>query len=112
MPLTKRLREEVFFATVVERLKRSGNPKFKRSVAGYPLPYTYQTEQARLQVLCDVACVPHRDYHCFRHTKATELLARGVPIQAVSPLLGHADVAATDGLYHHATTLDYARYPD
>jgi integrase len=81
-----------------------------RSIAEYPFPYVYQSATNRLRTVCDIANIDYRGYHCFRHTKATEMLARGVPIQAVSGLLGHASVQATDRLYHHATTFDYARY--
>ena len=112
VPLTRRLTDEVFTPPNVARLKSKGNPMLKRSVDTFPFPYTYQTVQIRLRVLCDVANVTHRGWHCFRHTGATELLARGVPLHAVSSLLGHSAVSTTDRLYNHATTLDYARYVD
>jgi integrase len=112
VPLTTRLRDEVFTPEHIESLKRKGHQKLKRDLSRYPFPFTYQTAEARLRRLSGVAGITHRGYHCFRHTKATEMLARGVPIQAVSALLGHANVVTTDRLYHHATTLDYARYVD
>lgn len=113
VPLSKRLREDVFTPANIERLKVKGRSRqLLRPIDIYPFPYAYKTANGRLEVVCDIANVPNRGYHCFRHTKATELLARGVPIQAVSALLGHADVATTDRLYHHATTLDYASYLD
>jgi integrase len=110
VPLTTRLREEVFTPANIARLKARGNPLFSRDIKVYPFPYSYVTAVNRLKCVCDIANVKDRGYHCFRHTKATAMLARGVPLQAVSALLGHANVSTTDRLYHHATTLDYASY--
>jgi integrase/recombinase XerD len=112
VPLGRRLREDVFAASNIERLKRKGNPKLKRSIAEYPFPYCYQTVTQRLRTVCDIANVQDRGYHCFRHSYATHALARGVPLQAVSSLLGHSALSTTDRLYHHATSLDYARFVD
>ena len=40
-------------------------------------------------------CYPHK----FRHTFAISLLLKGVPIELVSRLLGHADIRITLGFY-------------
>jgi integrase len=37
--------------------------------------------------------------HDLRHTCATLLLGRGVPVKVVSEMLGHASVAITLGVY-------------
>lgn len=42
-----------------------------------------------------------KGYHCFRHTHASELLAKGVPIVDVSRRLGHAKVSTTLNIYSH-----------
>ena len=39
--------------------------------------------------------------HMFRHTFATDLLARGIPIEDVSALLGHKSVRITEAYYSH-----------
>lgn len=41
--------------------------------------------------------------HCFRHTFATRYLEAGVPLKAVSALLGHAQLQLTTDLYMHVT---------
>jgi integrase len=112
VPLTKRLTSEVFTADHIRHLQTRGYAKIKRDRAEFPFPYTYEAATQRLRVLCNATGVTYRGYHCFRHTKATQLLAKGVPIQAVSGLLGHANVTTTDRYYNHATTLNYARYID
>jgi integrase len=40
--------------------------------------------------------------HSLRHSHATNLLPRGVPLPAVSARLGHADVNITARIYAHA----------
>jgi integrase len=37
----------------------------------------------------------------FRHTFATDLLTRGIPIEDVSVLLGHKSVRITEAYYSH-----------
>jgi integrase/recombinase XerD len=39
--------------------------------------------------------------HMFRHTFATSLLSRGIPIEDVSVLLGHKSVRITESYYSH-----------
>jgi integrase len=39
--------------------------------------------------------------HMFRHTFATDLLSRGIPIEDVSVLLGHKSVRITEAYYSH-----------
>ena len=39
--------------------------------------------------------------HDLRHTAATLLLSRGVPVKVVSEVLGHADVSITLSTYTH-----------
>lgn len=40
-------------------------------------------------------------FHALRHAAATLLMAEGVPIKAVSELLGHSDIATTLRIYSH-----------
>jgi integrase/recombinase XerD len=109
VPLTLRLREDVFTPANIERCKSKGNPKFKQDIAEVPFPWQYQAAHDLLQRICAAAEVMFKSFHVFRHTRATTMLAQGVPIQAVSSLLGHASVATTDRIYNHAHSLDYVR---
>jgi integrase len=47
--------------------------------------------------------------HSFRHTYATELLRRGVAVEVVAHLLGHASVATTSEAYAHLKIEDARR---
>jgi integrase/recombinase XerD len=47
--------------------------------------------------------------HTFRHTYATELLRRGVAVEVVQRLLGHASVATTSDAYAHLKVEDARR---
>lgn len=38
--------------------------------------------------------------HCCRHTYATRLQEKGVPVETVARLMGHSDIAVTDGYLH------------
>lgn len=49
----------------------------------------------------DAAAIKGLTFHGLRHTYASILLARGVPIKEVSENLGHADVAFTLRIYTH-----------
>ena len=47
--------------------------------------------------------------HTFRHTYATELLRRKVPVEVVPHLLGHASIATTSDAYAHLKVEDARR---
>lgn len=51
-------------------------------------------------------------FHSLRHTHASNLLSRGVPLPAVSARLGHADVNITAKVYSHALPDDDRRAAD
>ena len=47
--------------------------------------------------------------HTFRHSYATDLLRRGVPVEVVAHLLGHASIATTSDAYAHLKVEDARR---
>lgn len=111
--LDRFLIEEVYTAGNVAALKADPQRRLARSPAAFPFPYSYNGASKMFKRHCETLGI--RDmgsFHRFRHTKATEMITRGVPLQAVSALLGHANIATTDRLYNHAVTLDYAHYLD
>jgi len=53
------------------------------------------------RVLVRKAVLPYIRFHDLRHTAATLLLGRGVPVKVVSEMLGHANVSITLNMYGH-----------
>lgn len=47
------------------------------------------------------AGIKHKKFHCLRHTFATRLFEREVPLKTVSILLGHSDIKITADIYTH-----------
>ena len=52
--------------------------------------------------IIEVAGIPYRNFHVLRHTNATDLLAKGIPIVEVARRLGHSRISHTLELYGHA----------
>lgn len=116
VPLSSVLTREVYTGANIDALRledrTDGSRQFSRSVLEYPFPWRYATAERMFRRYCLAIGVESRGFHCLRHTKATNLLAKGVPLQAVSALLGHANVATTDRIYNHANALAYSQYID
>jgi integrase len=58
------------------------------------------------------AGIKDASFHTLRHTLASVLLSRGVPLPAVSARLGHADTNVTARVYSHALPADDQRAAD
>jgi integrase len=58
------------------------------------------------------AGIKNASLYSLRHSNATNLLSKGVPLAAVSARLGHADPIITNRLYNHALPLDDQRAAD
>lgn len=110
MPLTSRLKTEVFTTANVEALRAEPQGRKGREPEFYVFPWTYNAAHRMFERFCDRTGLPNRGFHNFRHTVITDRLAKGVPLQAVSTLAGHRTPAITMKRYAHATALDYAKY--
>ena len=51
----------------------------------------------------NAANLPKIRFHDLRHTAASLMLNRGVPVLVVSKILGHANPSVTLSIYAHAT---------
>ena len=73
---------------------------------GYPLTYASVYDLVcRLRERTGIMFGPHT----FRHSYATELLRRKVPVEVVQHLLGHASIATTSDAYAHLKVEDTRR---
>jgi integrase len=73
---------------------------------GAPLSYRSVYDLVlRLRARTGIAFSPH----VFRHTYATGLLRRGVAVEVVSKLLGHASISTTGDTYSHLSIEDARR---
>jgi integrase len=99
----------VEYGEELRRRQRGTRADYRRDASVYVYPFTYETAWHRLEHLCSSLGVPCRGFHALRHAKATELLSKGVPLQAVSALLGHS-VQVLQKRYNHTTGLTFAHY--
>jgi integrase/recombinase XerD len=73
---------------------------------GHPMTYSSVYDLVcRIRERTGIAFGPHS----FRHTYATELLRRKVPVEVVQHLLGHASIATTTDAYAHLKVEDARR---
>lgn len=110
VPLDRFLIERVFTPDNVDRMKEGGRFKV-RDASEFVFPWAQEKQVRRmLERHCARVDVPYLGFHCFRHTFVTGLLARGVPMHAVSKLVGHSQTSTTDRVYNHTTALTFANY--
>ena len=112
IPLGTRLREEVFTPENIIRLKEKARSTTKEDPAVLVFPYSYSSVHGRLERFCEKTGLPNRGLHNFRHTRITNWLIKGVPLQAASALAGHANPGITGQRYNHAHAMSYKEYLD
>jgi integrase len=61
-----------------------------------------------LRVAAMKAGLQHAGLHTLRHSAASVMLTRGVPLKVVSDILGHSSIAITGDIYGHVSP-DVAR---
>lgn len=64
-------------------------------------PLSQTTVGRKKNEYCNIACVKKIRIHDFRHSHATLLLSKGVPITVISKRLGHSDLSMTLNTYSH-----------
>lgn len=64
-------------------------------------PLSTTTIERKKNHYCEVAKVKQIRIHDFRHSHATLLLSRGVPVTVISKRLGHSDISTTLNIYSH-----------
>lgn len=64
-------------------------------------PWSYQVISDWFEDALDEAKIKNFTFHCLRHTFASHMLGKGVPIYKVSKILGHSSVKVTEDHYGH-----------
>ena len=64
--------------------------------------WNYNNVRRDWVLICHEAGIELKHIHAFRHTFATVLLAKGVPVLEVSRILGHSEATTTLNMYGHA----------
>lgn len=71
--------------------------------SGSGTPVDDHNARRNLRAVLEAAGLPtDRPWHTMRHSLATRLLNRGVPMPVVSSILGHASIRTTVDIYGHA----------
>lgn len=78
-----------------------------RDQHGKPYWPTYVSKEWPVQVRRDLGI--DVSLHDLRHTYATLLISKGVPLKLVSERLGHANVLVTQSIYQHVRAEDHFR---
>ncbi len=102
---TQRERAIILIPEVVERLRAVIGPPDTYVVQEDGKPLEPQRIERDLPRRAKALGLPRVTPHCLRHTCATLLLERGVPVKAVSEILGHSRINITLDLYGHNTTI-------
>lgn len=100
---THRVRRVPLCCAAVEALRahpRHGISPFVFWVGDRGDPMRHNTMRWPLWMACDAARLPRMGWHVLRHTFATTLVARGVPLRVVQELLGHSTIAMTERYAH------------
>lgn len=66
-------------------------------------PLDPRTYQNKFQKYLQAADIGHKNFHCLRHTFATNCINSGADIKSLSEILGHSDVKITLNRYVHPT---------
>ncbi len=56
-----------------------------------------------LRLAAAKAGLPHAGLHMLRHSAASVMLTRGVPLKGVSDIFGHSSIAITGDIYGHVS---------
>lgn len=97
----------IIFDKLLEMLKDNRKKSGIIKMTGYVFEnksggaISYQRVFLTWQRVCELAGIT-KNIHTFRHTAATYLLERGVPVAEVSRILGHADATITYKMYVHS----------
>lgn len=105
--------QDKIFAELLEYRNRQNQEKQEASIAYVDNDYVFASQlggpvepsnmRDMFNRLLKSVNIEHANFHALRHTFATRAIESGVPIKAVSDILGHATVQLTMDLYCHSS---------
>lgn len=89
------------YRNAVKYIREHGGPEFIWSMPGNNPHYSVGTFRRRYyNAIKDVPGVRRLPPHCCRHTYVTQLQKRGVAMELIARLVGHASIGTTDQYLH------------
>jgi integrase len=101
-PKNNRIRHIPLDVDVYELLYRRKQQTGYIFLDGEGRPFQHKGLSRRLKRLCEAAGLRKIGWHALRHTFASHLAMKGVPITLVKELMGHADITTTMRYSHVA----------
>lgn len=100
------------FSKLYESQKQLSNFNNSWFIFGGIKPITHTTLTRRKDKYCEIAKVKKIRLHDFRHSHATLLVSKSVPITVISQRLGHSDTNMTLNTYSHLVLTDIDKAVD
>lgn len=96
--LKQHLEEQTEFKKAYTDIYIDNNYVFANNMGSFILPDTLSKAYTKALI---TANIPHKKFHALRHTYATRLFEKGVPLKTVQQLLGHSSIRITADIYTH-----------
>ena len=71
--------------------------------SGNGQPHDGRSVSRSAEILFAKAGVNWQGFHAFRHSYATRMMEKNIPVKAISDLLGHNNIGTTMNIYSHTT---------
>lgn len=71
--------------------------------SGKSEPHDKRSISKSAEKLLAKAGVDWQGFHAFRHSYATRMMEKNIPVKAISDLLGHSNIGTTMNIYSHTT---------
>lgn len=90
------------------RIKEKDKVGYKKDwyIFGGPKPLSHTTITRKKDNYCNISGIKKIKLHEFRHSHATLLYSKNIPVTAIADRIGHSDINVTANIYIHLTNED------